>query len=357
MSDEKALLAAIWEHPHEDAPRLMYADWLEEHGGESETARAELVRTQVELARLDGDDPRYDGLEARATELLSTWEKRWWKAMPAGAKRGRFSRGFPVPNLGQFSVAGMVKLGETRLRAAPLWRYHYGVSNADFDALLAWPFLHRLELFALQPPRPDGWAERLAGCENARNVAELSLHSLVTAGELTLLLDAWTNRSLRKLNTDLNADGLHVLVNHPTAAKLNELWLDESGFTAADLRILTGSQKLAGLQALSLGYNRFGDPGLVELLRWPLLPKLRWLGIHNTGVTTDGVEALAACPAVSNLRTLWLSSNRIGVAGAMAVANSPHLMNLKRTSFYGTPAMLDRSAEAALRRRFGRGNY
>ena len=33
MSDEKALLAAIWDEPHEDTPRLAYADWLDEHAG------------------------------------------------------------------------------------------------------------------------------------------------------------------------------------------------------------------------------------------------------------------------------------------------------------------------------------
>ena len=31
MSDEKALLAAIWEHPHDDTVRLVYADWLDEN--------------------------------------------------------------------------------------------------------------------------------------------------------------------------------------------------------------------------------------------------------------------------------------------------------------------------------------
>lgn len=45
--DGTALLAAIREHPEEDTPRLMYADWLEEHG---ERERAEFIRVQCELA-------------------------------------------------------------------------------------------------------------------------------------------------------------------------------------------------------------------------------------------------------------------------------------------------------------------
>jgi uncharacterized protein (TIGR02996 family) len=47
-SDEDALLAAIILHPHEDTPRLVYADWLQEHGDEE---RAEFIRAECEIAR------------------------------------------------------------------------------------------------------------------------------------------------------------------------------------------------------------------------------------------------------------------------------------------------------------------
>lgn len=44
-----ALLRAVCEAPHDDALRLIFADWLDEHGGE---ARAEFIRVQCELGRL-----------------------------------------------------------------------------------------------------------------------------------------------------------------------------------------------------------------------------------------------------------------------------------------------------------------
>lgn len=50
MNDRAAFLAAIREAPDDDAPRLIYADWLDENG---EAERAEFVRVQCELARLD----------------------------------------------------------------------------------------------------------------------------------------------------------------------------------------------------------------------------------------------------------------------------------------------------------------
>jgi len=44
-----AFLADIRENPEDDAPRLIYADWLEDHGEEEQ---AEFIRVQVEESRL-----------------------------------------------------------------------------------------------------------------------------------------------------------------------------------------------------------------------------------------------------------------------------------------------------------------
>ena len=49
MTDRHAMLTAIRENPSDDTPRLVYADWLEEHG---EPERAELVRVGCELRGL-----------------------------------------------------------------------------------------------------------------------------------------------------------------------------------------------------------------------------------------------------------------------------------------------------------------
>ena len=50
MSDEDALLAAIDANPDEDTPRLVYADWLDEH---DQPIRAEFIRVQVEVVRVE----------------------------------------------------------------------------------------------------------------------------------------------------------------------------------------------------------------------------------------------------------------------------------------------------------------
>lgn len=59
MSDQDALLAAIRQSPDDDAPRLIYADWLDEHG---DPDRAEFIRLQIKIdpfRQLDSDLDRW----------------------------------------------------------------------------------------------------------------------------------------------------------------------------------------------------------------------------------------------------------------------------------------------------------
>src|SRR5690348_15259175 len=72
-----AFEADIIAHPDDDAPRLILADWLEDHGDEHTAARAEFIRLQIELAGLGEDDPRRAALERRGKGLLAGHEKAW----------------------------------------------------------------------------------------------------------------------------------------------------------------------------------------------------------------------------------------------------------------------------------------
>src|SRR3954454_19585646 len=64
-------LAAICRSPDDDAPRLVYADWLEEHG---DPERAEFIRVQCEL------EPMRDQYEIdRAAELHTREKELLWK--------------------------------------------------------------------------------------------------------------------------------------------------------------------------------------------------------------------------------------------------------------------------------------
>jgi uncharacterized protein (TIGR02996 family) len=90
MTDEPALLAAIADRPDDDTPRLVYADWLDDHGAAD---RAEFIRLQCMLARDHEDDP---AAAERADELENQHRIRWLAGVPTGpGLRWSFHRGFP----------------------------------------------------------------------------------------------------------------------------------------------------------------------------------------------------------------------------------------------------------------------
>ena len=72
-ADELALLRGVEAAPDDDLPRLVYADWLDEHGRH---ARGEFIRVQCELASIE-----------RRLEGMTLAEKR-----VAGPRRGELKR-------------------------------------------------------------------------------------------------------------------------------------------------------------------------------------------------------------------------------------------------------------------------
>src|SRR5262245_14035787 len=77
MNHEKAFLAAIRANPDDEAPRLVYADWLEERGD----ARAEFIRLQAALSRLAPHSDEYAVCRVRRNELRRQLDSRWLKAL------------------------------------------------------------------------------------------------------------------------------------------------------------------------------------------------------------------------------------------------------------------------------------
>src|SRR6476661_7167875 len=71
MTDAQALLSTIAAPPDADLPRLIYADWLEEHG---QLDRARLIRVQIELARLPDNEGEPTALQVEEEQLLAACE-------------------------------------------------------------------------------------------------------------------------------------------------------------------------------------------------------------------------------------------------------------------------------------------
>jgi uncharacterized protein (TIGR02996 family) len=75
--DELGFFRAARDQPADDTIRLVYADWLDEHGTEAYEAQARFVRTQVERSRLALDDPRRVQLLDVEANLLQAYRREW----------------------------------------------------------------------------------------------------------------------------------------------------------------------------------------------------------------------------------------------------------------------------------------
>jgi uncharacterized protein (TIGR02996 family) len=91
MTDREALLRAVCENPDDDLPRLVFADWLEEH---DEPDRAEFIRLQCEMAKsIYRFHPRYSLREKR---FLDAHNSKWRLELPEhpNVTWHEFRRGF-----------------------------------------------------------------------------------------------------------------------------------------------------------------------------------------------------------------------------------------------------------------------
>jgi uncharacterized protein (TIGR02996 family) len=120
MSDEEALLQAIWAEPDDDAPRMVYSDWLEENG---QPERAEFIRIQIELASLTRPSPRRQRLFKRERDLLTLHRAEWLMPLCDPALPWQFHRGMAE------------RLGNTGLfqseRNSTDWFYEYVGFSVD----------------------------------------------------------------------------------------------------------------------------------------------------------------------------------------------------------------------------------
>jgi uncharacterized protein (TIGR02996 family) len=74
---EDAFLRALQERPNDDTTRLIFADWLDEHGDEAGRARAAFIRLDTEFAALREDDPARARMGKRRRRLAEQIDAGW----------------------------------------------------------------------------------------------------------------------------------------------------------------------------------------------------------------------------------------------------------------------------------------
>ena len=75
MSEEAAFLRAILANPEDDAPRLVYADWLDDTGDPAAAIKANYLRDSAALLSADGEELKR--IEQRLYESARSLDPDW----------------------------------------------------------------------------------------------------------------------------------------------------------------------------------------------------------------------------------------------------------------------------------------
>jgi uncharacterized protein (TIGR02996 family) len=223
MTEHEAFLRAVIAEPDEDAPRLVYADWLEERGD----PRGEFIRLQCTLA---AREPRRD-LAARADALREEHEDEWVGPIRGLAQGWKFRRGF----IEDVTVAGPTFLvcDEELFRLAPIRHLRLTDAVRHLPSLTLSPALAGLRALDLSHNR--------FGCPGAQVVAGSSYLGSLTALQLR--------------STGLEAAGVAALAESLTLARLTLLDLSGNSIGVEGLRALARSPYLGRRAPLSVRYD------------------------------------------------------------------------------------------------------
>jgi uncharacterized protein (TIGR02996 family) len=382
LPEAAAFLDRVCADPDDDGPRLILADWLDEHGD----PRGEFIRVQLALARLPADDPHREALVEREAALLARFHVPWTEGFKGLAAGPEFRRGF----VETINIDGrtFLRRADELFRMAPIRHVRLLDVGSTFERLIQSPQLARLtaltvyaqhmddRLTRLLAESPyleglrslnigrnrvgDRGVERLAWSPRFRQLVDLNLSdNAIGDGGARVLAESSNLAGLMSLElrrNELTRAGLGYLVasnvlaslrhlglaqNHIRAPRewtspaagvvgLNSLDLTENGLTEDAVGMMTLFPGLESLARLDLSQNEVGSGGAAVLARWAGACSIQCLRLENNRVGDDGARSLARSPYLHRLADLDLSDNPIHDPGAFAFLNVARLPRLRR---------------------------
>ena len=355
MMQDEAFLEAIRQAPDDDAPRLIYADWLEEHG---QPERAEFIRLECERERVPEHSPRWHELVSRASPLYKKHQVEWLGSLSEILSTYAFSRGF-LEFVG-LPAEQFLKHADAIFRLGPIQEVSLDDAHDFLPALADFAPLSRVRVLNL--------SHNHIGSEEIRVLGSSSYLDQLTELDLSLNdLDSEAIAELRQApffprlcsldlgsNRDVGATAIEFLADIQEPISLTKLVLRFNTLGAAGVQALTASRvfyrgltylDLTGCQtpaagaralahakgkltSLQLGWNPLGDDGVQVLAGSPAFARLAELDLSECELGSEAAAALARSSSVRGLTRLDLSRNRISSRGARALASSPNFSHL-----------------------------
>jgi uncharacterized protein (TIGR02996 family) len=303
MSDFLALIRACKAEPDDDAPRLVLADWLEDHG---DAERAAFIRRQVSGAADEAvpANPGWAGEWGRWAEQRNTNSNNEFC-------RAAFRRGFLYVSDYYSELYDDLRL---MLRPPFDWTWVEGVKfgswhDGDWSHLFESPRL--LEL---------NWLEFIDDHYHSDLVPPL-----VKCPYLSNL------RHLRFLMIRPDGDGLRQLSQAASLSGLRSFLFEDSGAGRRGARAFAESELWDNLTHCSFQVNSFGDTALAELAAGHRRRRLETLDLRYGRYSDAGLVQFArseSYPNLSELRigysTLWIDRPpRFGPFGIESLLKSP----------------------------------
>lgn len=366
MTDHDALLRVIIEHPDEDTPRLVFADWLDEHADAFPAPGAmrqwaAFIRDDIAMSLRDEYDPqrlRWQLIEKPQREEEG-WARDTWP---------------PVPPWAVFAGEPLFRRGFPWAITVPASDAPPAVTASDVAAPVECVRFVRGGLPAAEAVRASAWRDRLRAVEFdyrgavspmdvLARLAPAALNRLaflnnsITAAEARALISSPLFDRLGSFRSTRAAIGTAVaesLVREGARSALRELHIVGGQVQWPALRALLSSPAVAGLRALSFGGDLIASPMKYAAIADLVAPELRSLDLSDDAPRAEAIEALVMSPIIRGLRQLDLSrsslnrdrtrllaggafdelrilrlyGNSAGNDGVVALARSPHLARL-----------------------------
>jgi uncharacterized protein (TIGR02996 family) len=236
VGDELALLKAVASAPDDDLPRLVYADWLDEH---NRPERAEFIRLQI----ADERGTARAGREQRRVwveEMLAEHRDAWCRELPRWVRRWYGDHRWEHPTFRRGFIA------ELSVYASPFLAFG--------DRLLDRTPLESLDVYHLRALRRE-----LADCPWLGGVPHLNLshESLEEEGARAFARNRNLHgvRALNLRGCGLCDAGVRALADAVSLTGLKSLDLGSNDLTVAAAKALRGAAFLRTLEVIDLARN------------------------------------------------------------------------------------------------------